>query len=376
MSPAGQYGSPYREDPGKALPIALLGLTFDPVSSAQAQAFITGAIQSRQKLVFATPNVNFAAAAAHDRVFRSQVLGCGMSVADGMPLVWISRLLGLGIPERVAGSSLFESLQRAETTRPLRVFFFGGDPGVAEAASAAIAAGSRGMTPAGHFDPGRGSVEDMSSDGIIERINAAQADFLCVALGAVKGHHWIARNAARLDVPVISHLGAVVNFVAGRISRAPAWMQQCGLEWMWRILQERSLLRRYLRDAWWLAGAFATQVLPARIDRLRRPSSIRAFRWSIREDANGEQLLRLHGDLTRDALLQDAGIRNFLKPDTALITVDLEDTGRLDSEGVAWLLRFCYSGTPGAPIRLRGARAETMRSLRLYGAGFIIKEFA
>lgn len=360
---------------GQALPVALLGLSFDPVTLDEAICRIHYAIERRQKLVFATPNVNFTASAARDPVFRREVLECRMSVADGMPLVWLGKVLGLGLPERVAGSTLFEMLQQKPGTRPIRVFFFGGDPGVAEAASAALAVGSPGMVAAGHLDPGRGSIDEMSSDRIIADINAAQADFLCVALGAVKGHHWIARNAARLDVPVISHLGAVVNFVAGRISRAPAWMQRAGLEWAWRILQERSLLRRYVQDAIWLTGAVATQIGPGVLQRLRGARGT-PFTWSMSYEADGRHRLELKGDLTVDALLQNPGLRSLKPPDDARLTMDLKHLARMDSQGVAWLLRFCYQNPAVASIKLEGARAETMRCLSLFGAGFIIKEFA
>jgi len=83
-----------------------------------------------------------------------------------------------------------------------------------------------------------------------------------VALGARKGQLWIDRNRQRLQVPVVSHLGAVVNFVAGNVKRAPLWMQKSGLEWVWRILQEPLLWRRYFLDGLGFTRLFFTRVLP------------------------------------------------------------------------------------------------------------------
>ncbi len=357
-----------------ALPLALLGLVFDPVTLADAVSIVQSAALNRTRLVFATPNVNFSAGAAQDPEFRKQVLECRLSLVDGMPLVWIGRLLGLEIPERVAGSSLFEALQHSRHERPLRVFFFGGDPGVAQSASEALS--GPGVKAAGYLDPGRGSIEDMSSDSIISEINAANADFLCVALGAVKGHHWIARNADRLNVPVISHLGAVVNFVARRISRAPMWMQRCGLEWAWRILREPKLVRRYAQDSLWLAGALLSQVLPGLLHRLEHRSSAAGFSWSIHGPTSGVKKLQLQGDLNHRALLDNPELRALVPEQGTQVTIDVAELRHLDSTGVAWLLRFCYSSKDIASIRLSGLSNEASRCLLRFGAGFIIREFA
>lgn len=102
----------------------------------------------------------------------------------------------------------------------------------------------------------------MSGDATIRRINASNADFLVVALGARKGQAWIQHNRARISVPVISHLGAVLNFVAGIVKRAPSWMQSSGFEWLWRIKEEPGLWRRYFSDGLAFIRLLATRVIP------------------------------------------------------------------------------------------------------------------
>jgi N-acetylglucosaminyldiphosphoundecaprenol N-acetyl-beta-D-mannosaminyltransferase len=230
------------------VPYWLLGLPFDCVSETDAAAMILHAIDVRAQLTFATPNVNFVTMASNDSAFQQTILQSDLSLVDGMPLVWLGRACGIPFPERVAGSSLFERLQTASSGRRIRVFFFGGEEGVADAACNRLL-GERGtFEPVGGLFPGFESLDSMSSEETITRINAARPDFLVVALGAKKGHAWIARNRSRIEAPVVSHLGAVVNFVAGRLRRSPRVFQRMGLEWLWRTASEPKLASRYIAD--------------------------------------------------------------------------------------------------------------------------------
>ena len=227
----------------------LLGLPFDAVTLDQACDRVMTAIQERQRCFISTPNLNFVINAQRDPGFAKSVMLSDLNLADGMPLVWAAKWLNIPIPERVAGSTLFDELvKRADPSRPLRVFFFGGDTGVAEKAASVLNDRSEAVICCGYHDPGRGDVESMSTPEIIDKINASNADFLVVSLGAKKGQEWILNNLKHLEVPVVSHLGAVVNFVAGNVKRAPALWQKLGLEWLWRILEEPYLWKRYASD--------------------------------------------------------------------------------------------------------------------------------
>ncbi len=239
----------------------ILGLPFDAVDMAGAVRQVRDAAAQRTPCLLSTPNLNFAIDCRSDGAFRDSVIHSNLVVADGMPLVWIARWLGIPIRERVPGSTLFETL-RGACGKPLSVYFFGGPDGAAQAACHRLQQEGGGLTGAGYDSPGFGSVADMSRDELIQRINASGADFLLVALGARKGQAWIEHNRARITVPVISHLGAVVNFVAGRVHRAPAWMQNIGLEWLWRIKEEPALWRRYCADGWALLLLLVTRIIP------------------------------------------------------------------------------------------------------------------
>ncbi len=219
------------------------------------------AIARRSPCFLSTPNLNFLIAAQTDIAFRNSVINSDLSIADGMPLIWIARLLGIPIRERVAGSALFDML-RNSSGKPISVFFFGGPDGAAEAACRRLNLEGKGLSCVGFESPGFGSIEEMSSEAIIQHINASNADFLVVSLGAKKGQAWIERNKSRITVPVYSHLGAVVNFVAGTVKRAPVWMQNVGLEWLWRIKEDPVLWRRYYRDGLALLKLMVTRVIP------------------------------------------------------------------------------------------------------------------
>ncbi|GAO34684.1 N-acetylglucosaminyldiphospho-UDP N-acetyl-beta-D-mannosaminyltransferase [Sulfuricella sp. T08] len=239
----------------------LLGLPFDAVTMAEAVGRVHRAVSDGQRCFLSTPNLSFLIGCLADRGFRDSVINSDLSIADGMPLVWMARMLGIPIRERVAGSGVFEAL-RCDSAQGMSVYFFGGPEGVAERACQKLTTDSAGMTCVGHECPGFGSIDDMSSESVIARINASGADFLVVALGAKKGQAWIVRNRARITVPIISHLGAVVNFVAGTVRRAPVWMQRSGLEWLWRIKEEPGLWRRYFEDGMALLTLLVTRVVP------------------------------------------------------------------------------------------------------------------
>ncbi len=217
---------------------------------SQAVARVRDAVDQRRRCFLSTPNLNFAVAARTDASFRDTVFASDLSVVDGKPLVWIARLLGVPLRERVAGASLFERLR---------------DPAGPAADSRLLLRWCRRCRCARLRTPERRARRHalrrircarVRHRGVDELARPARshrgsgADFVVVALGARKGQAWIEHNLHRLKAPVVSHLGAVVNFVAGKVQRAPPWMGQAGLEWLWRILQEPALWRRYAADAW------------------------------------------------------------------------------------------------------------------------------
>lgn len=239
----------------------IAGLPFDAVNMSKTISHLRDAKHAKTSCFLTTPNLNFLALSQQDVDFRNSVLYSDIVIADGAPIVWIAKLLGIPIRERVAGSSLFEALGK-EWRRKLTVYFFGGPEGAGAEASRRINEKSTGLTCLGHYSPGFGTVDEMSEPSVIDNINASNADFLVVALGAKKGQAWILKNLQKIKVPLVSHLGAVINFEAKRLKRAPVIFQKLGFEWLWRIKEEPQLWRRYWHDGKFFLGLLITKIFP------------------------------------------------------------------------------------------------------------------
>lgn len=347
--------------------VALLGLPFDAVNLQQAAQRMEQARLRGTRCFLSTPNLNFLVSAQTDAAFRDTVCRSDLSVPDGMPLVWMARLLGLPLRERVSGSSLFESIRAGGGWK---VLFFGGPQGVGEQACQVLNRRPAGMRAVGCVNPGFGSVEDMSDASSIDRVNASGANFVVVALGASKGQAWISRNLDRLQAPVVSHLGAVINFVAGTVQRAPRWMQACGLEWLWRAKEEPRLLRRYASDGLALLRLLFTRVLPlALLQRLNppRPSELRRAHVSqMQGGAPGHA--QLHGAWNSGNLLPLRQWITMIHGEECDVTLDLTDTCHVDGAfaGLMLLLDSALRSR-NRRLRLRHAPASVHRLLRLHG---------
>lgn len=226
----------------------LLGLPFDLETVETAAALVERAVASREQAVIATPNVNWVALSFLEPEIQVAVSQSDLSLIDGQPLVWAARFAGLPFRMRVAGSTLVEHFLKTRSHQDYRLFFLGGGEGVAEGAASRINGSSSEIQAVGWHNPGFGTVDEMSGEEVLSRINARTPDLLLVALSARKGIRWIEKNRTRLNSPVISHVGSSINLIAGRLRRAPLWMQQAGLEWVWRIFQQPILFERYLKD--------------------------------------------------------------------------------------------------------------------------------
>lgn len=342
----------------------LMGLAVDAADITRAIAEIDDAARTRRPLSFVTPNVNFLVRAAADDKARREILDADLSLADGAPLVAMAKMLGVPVPSRVAGSDLFEALRRRPgfAGRRIRVFFFGGRDGAAQAAFETLNRERGGLEAAGWLNPGFGDVEAMSADAIIDEINAAGADFVVVALGAGKGQAWIDRNRSRLAAPVIAHLGAVIDFTAGGIARAPEWVSRAGFEWAWRIKEEPSLWRRYYKDGLGLVRLALTGLVPQlRRGRLTGGAPARADL----ETAEDEILVRLSGDLGHGGL---GPVREAFRAAAGRgqpVRLDFSNVGAIDRAFLGQVLMLEKHLTRRhAEIRISGAGREISALLR------------
>jgi len=340
----------------------LLGLPVDVTNLDWAVRKIDFAARTGNRLSFVTPNVNWLVRAIGDSKVRRELINADLCLIDGAPLVGMAKMLGLPVGMRVAGSDLFEALRRrpAFEGRRLKVFFFGGRDGAAEKAALNVNEEGGGVDAVGWLNPGFGDIEEMSRPEIIDSINAAAPDFVVVALGAEKGQAWIARNQSELTAPVIAHLGAVVDFTAGGIRRAPKIIQNLGLEWAWRIKEEPALWRRYFNDGLALMSIFWSRLLP-QLGLAPKNASGRPAKADLVQGAKRVTIL-LSGDLLFASL---GPVREAFRAAAAIgsdIVLDLTEIGAFDRAFLGLVLMLeKNTAAHRAQIFLRGVNQRQMK---------------
>ncbi|MGJ5203826.1 WecB/TagA/CpsF family glycosyltransferase [Bradyrhizobium sp. HKCCYLR20261] len=241
----------------------MLGVPIDAIAMRGVLQRIHDAVRRQTRLLISTPNLNFLVASQSNKSFRDSLILSDLCTVDGMPVVWIARLLGIPIRSRTAGADIFDALKAEErSANALKLFLFGGPEGAAEKAAQSLNSRRHGVQCVGWSNPGYMSAEELSRDHIIAEINASGADFLIASLSSVKGQSWLQRNHQRLAIPVRAHLGAALNFQAGTVRRAPPILRRWGLEWAWRIKEEPYLWRRYWSDGSAMLRLLLTHVLP------------------------------------------------------------------------------------------------------------------
>lgn len=195
-----------------------------------------------------TPNVDHIVMAEHNARFCAAYNEASLSLVDGTPVLWASRILRKPLPAKVSGSDLVPLLLERAAERGYRVYFLGGAPGVAELAKKKLEEQFPAIKIVGLDDARIDVSRDMTEpDDVVRRIQDARPDLVFVALGAPKQEIWSQARLAQIKPAVLLGVGASLDFVAGTVKRAPRWMSGAGLEWLYRLAQEpRRLAARYL----------------------------------------------------------------------------------------------------------------------------------
>lgn len=250
-------------------------VAFHNVTMAQAIEAIDGLVALRRSAMVVTPNVDHVIRARRDADYAALVARADLVLVDSQPLVWTSRLAGRPLRERVAGSDLFPLLCGHAAARGYRVFFLGGDPGAAEAACDVLRERYPGLDVVGTHCPPYGFESDLTlRRQAVEAVRQARPDILFVGLGSPKQERWIAEHREGLGPMVSIGVGISFSFVAGRVKRAPRWIQRIGLEWLHRVCQEpRRLAGRYFVRGWGLLPIVARDLWEGRISRPRPGAS-------------------------------------------------------------------------------------------------------
>ena len=244
----------------------ILGIPVAMTDYDQAMDVMDSMIERREAGFVCAVPVHAVMVAQDDPEMYAALRRSTLSVPDGMPLVWAANLLGERLPDRVYGPELMLRYNGRCVERGHRVWLYGGrDQGSLVQLALSMRRRHAGLQIVGGYSPPFRSLSEDEEDAIVEQINAARPDVLWVGIGVPKQEKWMARMRERLDVPVMCGVGAAFDFHAGRISQAPRWMQERGLEWTYRIAQEpRRLLPRYLYFNPKFLASFTRQLLRER----------------------------------------------------------------------------------------------------------------
>lgn len=229
------------------------------MTGAQSVAAIGRLITRGEGGYVATPNVDHIVLARTNKRLRAAYRGAALSLADGQPLLWMARLLGTPLPEKVSGSDLIWRLAEEAERKGWKLFLYGASPIVSMNAERKL----REKFPRIRI-VGRNATwwQGGNATEVVAQIRAAQPDLVIVALGCPKQELWMRRHASMIMPAVAIGLGGSLDFVAGAVRRAPSWMSRHGLEWLYRLAQEpRRLAYRYLVRDLVIAPMFASLVL-------------------------------------------------------------------------------------------------------------------
>ena len=208
-----------------------------------------------------TPNVDHVVVAESDDALKAAYDDASLSLVDGKPLVWLASAMNRPLPAKISGSDLLRPLIARAAAEGLSCFFLGGKEGIAQKAADILAADHPGLKVAGCFSPPFGFEKNPEEDArVVDVVRKARPALLFVALGAPKQELWMHKHRAALAPTVGLGIGASLDFVAGVVQRAPAWMSQAGLEWVYRLGQEpRRMFDRYIvRDSAFVGIAVRT----------------------------------------------------------------------------------------------------------------------
>jgi N-acetylglucosaminyldiphosphoundecaprenol N-acetyl-beta-D-mannosaminyltransferase len=196
---------------------------------------------------------------------RKAYQDAGLVLGDGLPLIFMCKLLNELRPQRVRGADLMRELCHVSAERGYRSFFLGGRPEALTVLTERLTEAYPGLAVVGSMSPPFREMNDLESEEMIRQINDSNPDILWVGLGAPKQELWMARHRHKINAPVMIGVGAAFDFLSGSKKEAPLWVQRSGCEWLFRMCSEpRRLARRYLE----VVPSFLTLLLVGLVTRL------------------------------------------------------------------------------------------------------------
>ena len=216
----------------------------------QVLAIVEGWIQDRDRCRFIVATGMHGLMESRRRsTFKELLNSADLFVPDGMSLVWAARLKGLRHKNRVCGSDLMWEFCRLAEQKGYKVFFYGDTEDTLQELTIRLKRIFPGLNISGVHSPPFRALTPEEDEQEVKMLNDSGADVLWVGLGLPKQEQWMFDHKERLSVPVLVGVGAAFKFVSGREARAPAWLGNLGLEWLWRLAHDpKRVWRRVLFD--------------------------------------------------------------------------------------------------------------------------------
>ena len=225
-------------------PVKILDVPVHPLTMGEAVSVLEESITSGEQAFVVTANAEIIMMCQEDAGYKKIVSqDAQLVLPDGAGAVWAGRHLGYKVPERVAGFDLYCQILDKAAQKGYKAFFFGGSPGIAEAAKAKSEELYPGVQVVGCRN---GYFKEEESQAIIDEINASGADMLFAALGAPKQEKWLVRYREQLKPKILMGIGGSFDVFAGKMERAPKWMQDASLEWLFRLYKQPSRFMRMM----------------------------------------------------------------------------------------------------------------------------------
>ena len=225
-------------------PVKILGVPVHPLTMNESVAVLEEKLQKKEQAFVVTANAEIIMMCQQDKEYNNIVSEqADLVLPDGAGAVWAGRYLGNDVPERVAGFDLYNQLLKLSADKGYKAYFFGGAPGVAEAAKNKAEELYPGVQIVGCRN---GYFTEAEEEAIIKEINDAAPDMLFVALGAPKQEKWLVKYRNQLKPRVLMGIGGSFDVLAGKMERAPKWMQEASLEWAFRLYKQPSRFMRML----------------------------------------------------------------------------------------------------------------------------------
>lgn len=227
-----------------------MNIEIDNLTMQETLETIDRLIQERNNAYVVTPNVDHIVQLETNEELQDVYANASLILTDGKPLLWIAKWYGTPIKEKISGSDLFPLLCEMSARKGYTMFFLGAAEGIAAKCAENLVQRYKGLKVVGTYSPPYGFEKDFAEiDKIKQMIRNTSPDILNVGLGCPKQEKFMYYYCKELGVPISLGLGASFDFEAGNIKRAPKWMADHGLEWLFRITQDpKRLTKRYLID--------------------------------------------------------------------------------------------------------------------------------